>query len=216
LVGGLLVFLGPPGCGKGTQARLLSKLEGWKIFAPGEILRREIACQSDLGRCVSNDLKNGQLASGNIVIGMLHRWVDDCGCILDGFPRDLSQAHALNELVESKNFKKKMMVLDFIVPEKILLERLKERRLCSACDASLAPSQARCNFCGSCNGRTYCREDDLHDSVIATRLTVFAEVVEKLRDFYKKQNIYHSIDATLSPDSILSNIRACVKNRNLI
>ena len=161
-----LLFLGPPGAGKGTQAGLMSESSQYLHLSTGELLRKEVDLQTNLGNQVKEIINSGKLVEDELVLEIVKKNLlgKNKGWILDGFPRNISQANSLNQVLENIN-QALEMVFYLDVNEDILVKRLLGR------------------------GRT----DDNEDS-IRTRLNIYKETTEPLIDFYKERNILEKID----------------------
>jgi len=196
-----LIFVGPPGAGKGTQARDLAG--EWHVpqIATGEMLREAVAAGTPLGREAKRIMESGALVPDNVMIGLIAerlRQPDAAnGFILDGFPRTIAQAEALDRLLKDLG-QKLDGVLFFEVTEPELLRRLTGRRLCRQCQTAFhvaSAPPAREGICDRCGGELYQRDDDKAETV-AERLRVYARDTAPLIDFYAAQGKLRGIDAT--------------------
>lgn len=191
-----LILLGPPGGGKGTQAKMLVDKYGIPQISTGDLVRAEIASGSDLGKKVKSFSDSGGLVPDDVIVSiLLNRLKDkDCdkGFILDGFPRTVGQAEALGKALEAQN-SPLSGVIAVAVPEKDLIERLTGRRICKACSSSFhikfsAPKKE--NVCDRCNGELYQRKDDTFE-VISNRLKVYNDQTVPVVEYYgRKKNLY--------------------------
>lgn len=207
-----LIFFGPPGAGKGTQAALLSKKLGIPTVSTGNIIREEIAAETELGQIAEKAIAEGKLVSDEIVINIIkHRLAKpDCaeGFILDGFPRTVAQAEGLYEMgiIIDK-------VIDIEVADGELVSRLGGRRVCLKCGATyhLAnnPSPAGEN-CGVCGEPLSVRKDD-REEIIRERLAVFHEQTEPLEAYYRQKGILCPVDGSMPIDDIESSITDIVR-----
>lgn len=202
-----LVFLGPPGSGKGTQASILSRKFLIPQISTGDMLRSEVEACSDLGAKVSLVLQSGGLVDDDIVFKILLKRIkkNDCskGFILDGFPRSLSQAVLLDEVLE-KEAKKLSLIFNFEINQREILQRLLGRFSCKECKAvynkffSKTKLDGVCDFCGS---KVFDYRTDDDESIIRNRLRIYEESIGALVDFYKKRNgLLVSIDAASSKE----------------
>lgn len=213
----MLIFLGGPGSGKGTQARFLSKFDNFKIFSVGELLRLEISEKTDIGKKIEQTINQGEFASTAIIMDLFKKHVNQERVILDGFPRNLEQANALENFFTENNFfdEKKLLVIDFLVSNELLTNRLMHRKICKICDASLQENESVCSFCGNETNESYKRSDD-NDLVIKKRIKKFKDETFVLKEFYKKKKLYEAIDAEADPKLVYNQIRSCIVARNLL
>ncbi len=204
----ILVLLGPPGSGKGTQSANLSEVLNIPAISTGEILRRECQSGSELGRTVQAIITAGQLVSDDLMNQVIASRIreDDCGagCILDGYPRTVSQAHFLNELLNKYGIPQPT-VLDFAVSTKEIVTRLSRRRQCGKCGkifaASLGVGLFRCDLDGSPLTQ---RADD-HPRAIRARLKLYRQNARDLHRYYRRRD-YHRIDAARGTDEVLGEV----------
>lgn len=190
-----IVLLGPPGCGKGTQAALLSKECGIPHIAAGDLLREAVASETALGKRAKAYMDAGELVPDDLVVAMMKDRLDEedtrKGYILDGFPRTLRQA----ELMEG--FAPLDAAVCLMVPEEVLLERFAGRRVCSKCEAVYHVTgnpPAVEDVCDACGGDLDTREDD-REEVVRTRLKVYREQTEPLLARYRQASMLIEVDA---------------------
>ncbi len=200
-----LVFLGPPGAGKGTLSDPLMKAEELAHISTGDILRAEIKNGTELGMSAKSYMDAGKLVPDEIVAGMVAKRLasDDCkgGFILDGFPRTVPQAELLDEAMKKIGMNLDAVVL-FDAPEELLLQRLTARLTCRACGASFnkifsKPKQE--GVCDSCGGELYQRSDDSLETA-QNRLKVYNEQTAPLVKFYEEKQMLSKIDSSLPKD----------------
>lgn len=182
-----LILLGPPGCGKGTQAAFIKARYNIPSISTGDMIREQVRSGSELGKQVKACLDAGTLVSDELVIRIVEARLkaDDCknGYILDGFPRTVAQAQALNDMgvVIDK-------VVDITLPDETIIDRISGRRVCPACGASYhvtsIPSADNVH-CDKCGAELIHRSDD-QPEVVAKRLVEYREKTAPLTDFYKK------------------------------
>ncbi len=182
-----LILLGAPGAGKGTQAEVISEALGIPQISTGNILREAVKNGTEFGLKAKTAMESGALVSDEVVIGILKDRIaeDDCknGFILDGFPRTVPQAEALEQM--GVNIDK---VIEISVPDETIQKRLSGRRVCEKCGASyhteFKPTKIE-GTCDKCGGAIVIRKDDQPETVIE-RLNVYHEQTAPLKDFYAK------------------------------
>ncbi len=207
----LIILLGPPGAGKGTQAERIVKERPLAYIATGDILRNAVKAETALGRKAKQYMDQGQLVPDELVVEIVkERLTDpDCakGALLDGFPRTVNQAVFLEQVLPSVGFGIDR-VLSIEVAEKELIERLTGRRVCSDCGASyhlkFKPPQVR-NVCDQCGGDLFQRDDDSLETV-EERLQVYKNQTEPLVNFYLDKNLLDRIDGNLDIDQVFEQI----------
>ena len=207
-----LIFLGPPGAGKGTQSRELASEWGVPQVATGEMLREAVAAGTPLGREAKRIMDTGALVPDDVMIGLIAerlRQPDAAGgFILDGFPRTIAQAEALERLLKGLGHTLDA-VLYFEVAEPELVRRLTGRRLCRQCQTAFhlvsAPPR-RAGVCDRCGGQLYQREDD-GEATVRHRLQVYAQQTSPLLDYYRQRGQLVSIKAEGAIDAIRDAIR---------
>lgn len=206
-----LVMLGPPGAGKGTQASRLAKLHGIPHISTGDILREAVQSESGLGRQAKAIMDSGQLVSDEIVIGIVRERLEcndtDNGFLLDGFPRTVNQAEALDGLLEGQD---PLVVVDLHVEDGELVRRLSMRRVCGSCGAIFGVLQGEgLVCCESCGGSLEQRSDD-QEVVVRERLAVYRHKTRPLVDFYRKRPTFCSVDGAQSEAVVAAAIAASV------
>ncbi len=209
-----LILFGAPGAGKGTQSEFLIKRLGMTQISTGDLFRAAIKGQTDLGKKAQEYMDKGQLVPDSIVIGMveevLQKGVKDI--ILDGFPRTVAQAQALDELLLKMNLSiGKAIFLE--VPMKILMDRLTGRRVCKNCGAVYhivsKPTKME-GKCDSCGGEVVQRNDDKAE-VIETRLKTYEEFTSPLKEFYKKVGKFIEVDGNRGTEEVYQEIEKIIK-----
>ncbi len=196
----LMVF-GAPGAGKGTQAKFLVEKYNIPQISTGDMLRAAIAQKSAMGMEAKKYMDNGELVPDSAIIGIIKERLekDDCqnGFILDGFPRTLAQAQALDVLMKESG-KELDFVLSFDVPDSLIIERIAGRRVCPKCGASyhieFNPPKTK-GICDACGAELITREDDNADTV-KNRLLNYHKQTAPLIDFYKKMGVFAQIDGS--------------------
>ena len=194
-----LIFIGPPGVGKGTQATLIKGHFDILHLSTGDILREEIAQQSTVGIKAKSFMDRGYLVPDNILLEMMEKQLQqpdsENGYILDGFPRTIPQAEGLDDILERTN-----QVLDAVVSIELdtdtIVKRLSGRRSCKQCDSIInllfnpPKTEGRCDIC---SGELVQRSDD-KDEVVLNRLTVYNEQTAPLLDYYTNKGLIITID----------------------
>ena len=206
-----LILLGPPGAGKGTQAKLLTVRLGAPQISTGDILRQAVADGTELGREAKSFMDRGALVPDDVVIGIIEERLrkPDCakGYLLDGFPRTLRQAQALSQTLTALHASLDR-VLSVEVPEEELVKRLAGRRVCRGCgqmyhvDANPARQPGVCDRCGEA---LYQRDDDKEET-IRHRLRVYQEQTEPLVAYYGKLGLLARIDGRGKIEEIFTRI----------
>lgn len=194
-----VVLLGPPGAGKGTQAKLLQDLYGAAQISTGDILRKAVADKTPLGQQAAEFINSGALVPDGVIVNLVGERLKepDCakGFLLDGFPRTIPQAESLDAMLKQAGLSLNS-VLSVQVPEAIIVERLAGRRTCRQCGAMChakfdPPRQA--GICDRCGGALYQRDDD-KEQTIANRLKVYERQTAPLVDYYRERGLLKSID----------------------
>ncbi len=182
-----IIFLGAPGAGKGTQAEIVAEKFGIPTVSTGNIIREALKNGTEMGLKAKSFIEAGQLVPDEVVIGIIKERLakDDCknGFILDGFPRTIPQAEALDAMGISID-----KVVDIEVPDENIMERMTGRRVCGTCGASyhlMFKKPLKDGICDSCGGELVQRKDDAPETV-SDRLKVYHEQTEPLKDFYEK------------------------------
>ncbi len=200
-----LIFLGSPGSGKGTLAKLLSSVLGVPHISPGDILREEVKQNSELGQMALPIMKRGELVLDEIILKMMKKRITqtDClgGFILDGFPRNQAQAVGLDEMLVSLN-RSLNWALEFEVSDECALKRLGGRRICSVCGADFnlyTKPPKKQDICDICGGKLLQRADDT-DEVILNRLKVYRQETLPLEEYYQRQGKLIRINGELEAE----------------
>lgn len=207
-----LILLGAPGAGKGTVAKLLTKMDGSVQISTGDILRGAVAAGTELGKQAQAAMKAGDLVSDDLIMGIMEERLkeDDCkaGYLLDGFPRTIPQAEALKVLLE-KMGEKLDFAVNISVPTEVILDRLTTRRTCEGCgeiyNVKSNPPKAE-GVCDKCGGAVTQREDETEEA-ISNRLNVYNDQTAPLIGFYENEGMLLTVDAT-SSDAVIDAITA--------
>lgn len=211
-----LILLGPPGAGKGTQAKMLKEKFGIPQISTGDILRQAVKDNTELGIQAKSFMDVGQLVPDEVVIGLIKERIrrDDCeaGFILDGFPRTIVQAEKLSETLTEMG-----LAIDTVVNLEVnaeeVISRLAGRSTCPDCggmfhEESRPPKVA--GVCDGCGGTLAQREDDNAETILK-RLDVYQESTAPLKQFYRKQGNLKTVEARGSVEEIFSRVLEMVK-----
>lgn len=202
-----IVFLGPPGSGKGTQAESLAKEFGLKLIVMGDMLRKEIKTESMLGKKVKSYVEKGALVPDELVIELLkNHLINNGSFILDGFPRTIRQAELLDKTVKIDK------VVYFKCPSETILERLSSRRICPECNKvyNLLTNKPKDDeICDDCKAKLLQRKDD-EKSVIQKRIEVYNKETLPVVGFYQKKSIIEEIDANNNIKEIYSKLKCLI------
>lgn len=212
----MIVFLGPPGAGKGTQADTVSKAKKVPHISSGNLLRESVLGGTEIGSKAQYYIEKGLLVPDEIVVDIIKDRIvkDDCknGFVLDGFPRTLAQAKVLDGVLK-KIGSKIDIVFYFAVSKDSVVLRLSGRLICSSCGANyhvhFVPPQ-RSGFCDKCGGKLCQRSDDKKETVLE-RLRVYHEQTEGLIDYYKKNGILKEVSSDKNIDDVTRDILFSVK-----
>lgn len=189
-----MIFLGAPGAGKGTQAEIVSEKYSLPAISTGAIIREAIKNQTEMGKAAKSYTESGALVPDEVVIGIIKERLamDDCknGFILDGFPRTVPQAEALDNMGVKID-----LVINIDVPDEKIVERMSGRRVCSRCGSSYHtiynPSQ-KGDVCEKCENELQIRKDDAPE-VVLSRLKTYHEQTEPLIEFYSKLGVLETV-----------------------
>lgn len=202
-----VVFLGPPGGGKGTQARFLEGRYGACQVSTGDILRKAVRDQTPLGKQAAEYLDKGELVPDDVMLslvaGRLREETCKRGFILDGFPRTIAQADGLEAILRDMGSRLDCVFL-IQVPRDVVIQRLAGRRSCKRCGTlyhvAFNPPN-RGGFCDRCNGELFQREDD-REETIAARIYIYETQTAPLIDYYRKQGLLKEINGLGSVEGI--------------
>lgn len=204
-----LMFLGPPGAGKGTQAARIAVKMGIAHISTGDMLREEVKNSTPLGKKAREYIDAGEYVPDAVIISMVKERISkpdaEKGFILDGFPRTQAQAEAL------EGFTSLDAVINVNVSDDKLMHRICGRRVCRACSSTYHESMLEnLNICPKCKGTLYVRDDDKEETV-KVRISVYKEKTQPLIDYYIKKGILHDIDGSGGIDDITDRIIAALK-----
>lgn len=207
-----LILLGPPGAGKGTQASSIVAEYGITHISTGDIFRHNIKNETELGKKVKAYLDKGQLVPDELTIDLVWDRLskDDCknGFLLDGFPRTINQAEALQKGLKERGLKLDK-VINIDVDKNILVKRLSGRRVCKDCGETYhienKPTH-KDGICDKCNGEVIQRKDD-NEQTVLDRIEVYEKQTFPLIDFYTKLGLILTVDGTLPIEDVFSQIK---------
>ena len=201
-----ILLVGPPACGKGTQAKKLSKLLGLPILGTGNLLRQAIQDGTELGNQAKEYLAKGLYVPDELIQSLVEDWCaeNSDGWILDGFPRTIEQAEFIEK---SPKINKPELVFGFEVPVPELEKRINSRRQCDQCDLVTSTLVHQGEICPSpeCNGRLYARNDDVLDS-FRVRHSQYKNLTQPVIEFYQGQGVLCKVDGTQTPDEVFTNV----------
>ncbi len=208
----ILILLGPPGAGKGTQAARI--LDEYKIahLSTGDMLRGAIAAGTEVGKQAKGVMDAGKLVSDDIIIRLVEERTDEADCangfLLDGFPRTVAQAEALDELLARKGLKLDA-VIEFAVDDNALIGRISGRYSCAHCgagyhDSFQKPKQE--GVCDKCGGTEFKRRSDDNADAVRTRLTSYHNETAPLLPYYRDKGVLRTVDGMADIDKVSSQI----------
>ena len=206
-----LLMLGPPGAGKGTQAERFARARGIPRISTGDILREAVHAGTEIGGRAKAIMDRGELVGDDEMIGIvrarLEREDAQSGFVLDGFPRTVAQASALDGIMAGRD---PLIVLDIVVPETELLRRLGGRLICRDCgmNAAIAAQQSTCVQCG---GKLEQRADDT-DTVVLERLKVYHRQSEPLVEYYRVRPTFRSINGAQAPERVAADLATAIES----
>jgi adenylate kinase len=212
-----IVLFGPPGCGKGTQAKRLQASTGLVQLSTGDMLRAAIASGSDVGNRVKDVMAAGNLVDDETVIAMLSVRIDapDCekGFILDGFPRTVAQAEALDTLLEGKGIELNAVV-EMTVNDEALIKRISGRYSCGNCGAGYHDTFKKPEtegICDECGGDKFDRRADDNAESVRIRLEAYRNLSAPLLPYYRDRGKLNAVDGMLDMDEVEKEIKAVIK-----
>ena len=211
-----IVLLGPPGCGKGTQARRIEDRFGLVQLSTGDMLRAAVEQDGELGRKVKKTINAGKLVPDDVMIKMIAERTaqPDCanGFVLDGFPRTVAQAEALDRMLDDRG-RKVDGVIQFTVDDGTLVDRIAGRFTCAKCGASYneqTQRPKRPGVCDKCGGTKFTRRADDKRETVSARLEAYYAQTEPLLPYYRRQGKLHTIDGMADVDEVTRQIEATI------
>ncbi len=208
-----VVLLGPPGAGKGTQGQRLARELGLKLLVTGDMLREAVSKGTELGLKAKEYMERGELVPDELILAMMREALEgERDFILDGFPRNLAQARALDEMLGEMGLSLTHAVL-FEVPDSEIIKRLTARRVCPKCKAVynlITNPPKEDDKCDRCGAQLVQRPDDTEE-VIRKRLAVYREQTEPLIDYYQAKGILKRVDGVGSLEEVYERLRAALR-----
>jgi adenylate kinase len=216
-----VIMLGPPGAGKGTQAERFARARGIPKISTGDMLREAVKAGTEIGLRAKAIMDRGELVSDDVMIGIvrdrLNRADARVGFVLDGFPRTVAQAAALDRLMEGRD---PLLVVDIAVPDAELVSRLAARLICEACGANadaldtaaeLSADTTEPLRCQRCGGRLKQRADDQED-VVRQRLAVYRRDTQPLIEYYRDRPTFWTIDGAKPPEKVAAELMSAIES----
>jgi len=214
-----VIMLGPPGAGKGTQAERFAHGRGIPKISTGDILRKAVEDGTEIGGLVKAIMGRGELVNDEVMTGIVRDRLEKAdarsGFVLDGFPRTVAQAVALDDMILDRG---SLLVIDIVVPETELVRRLAGRMICADCGAnageaaesgSLAGTKAHPGRCRRCGGALVQRADD-SNGVVRERLKVYHCQTEPLVEYYRRRPTFRSVNGAQPPDTVATDLETAV------
>jgi len=212
-----IILFGPPGAGKGTQAKRLE--EEYKIpqLSTGDMLRAAVKAGTDLGNKASKIMKEGGLIPDDIMIKMIEERISQADCkngfLLDGFPRTIAQAEALDSMLSGKN-KKIDAVIEIKVDDNALIERISNRFTCAKCGAGynkIFKSPKKDGVCDSCGSTDFLHRADDNAETVASRLKTYHEQTALILPYYKEKGLHKTVNGMAEIDEVTQEIKSLIK-----
>ena len=215
-----LILLGPPGAGKGTQAKLLEECHGLKQLSTGDMLRGAVAAGTELGKAAKAIMDRGDLVSDDIVVSIIAERLDKPdvknGFILDGFPRNAAQAEALDRMLEAKGLKLDA-VIEMKVDDEALVDRIAGRYTCAKCGKSYhdrfeQPSSA--GICDACGSTEFIRRPDDNEATVRSRLAIYHQQTAPLIAHYRAEGLLRSVDGMAGIENVTRQIERVLREKS--
>lgn len=213
-----IIFLGPPGSGKGTQAVDLAKFLAIPTISTGEALRKEVDAKSEIGIMAKTYMDSGKLVPDEVVVNIIKNRISNSDCdngfIVDGFPRNISQAIIFDDMMTSLG-KKVNAAINFIADDDVLIKRISGRFACKNCGAvynSYFKPTKKEGVCDNCGSDQFQSRSDDNEATVRERLKVYQETAMTLIGYYEKKNLIYSVDAVKSVPFIFEELKKIVQN----
>jgi adenylate kinase len=207
-----LILLGPPGGGKGTQAKRLQENKGLVQLSTGDMLRAAVASGSPIGLQAKAVMEAGKLVSDEIVVGIIADRIEQPdakkGFVLDGFPRTIAQAEALDALLKARG-RSIDAAIEVRVPDEFLVERITGRYTCAKCGTGYHEKFQRPKVegvCDKCGSREFVRRPDDNEQAVRTRLEAYHRQTAPLLPYYERRGVLHVVDGTQSIETVAARI----------
>lgn len=214
-----LIIFGPPGAGKGTQASRISGKHGLLHISTGDMLRAAVREGTELGRLAKSYMDKGELVPDDVVIGIIKERIAKAdskdGFILDGFPRTIPQANALDKMLDDEG-RKIEAIISIEVNDDEVVKRISGRRVCEKCAAMyhiIFDPAKNTGYCDKCDGKLYQRDDDSED-VVRNRLRVYRNQTAPLKEFYKKTGTLKGVPGIGTVEEVFGEIERILKTLN--
>ena len=206
-----IILMGPPGAGKGTQAKLIIAEHNLPHISTGDMFREAIKNKTPLGVLAAQYINDGHLVPDDVTIGLVKERLsqDDCanGYILDGFPRTIPQAEALEKLTKEIG-RSISAVINIDTPKAMLVERIGGRRVCKSCGTPyhIVTRKPKVDgVCDKCGGELIQRADD-NEEALSVRLEIYLKDTAPILEFYEKAGLLHTFDGTIGADNLMREI----------
>jgi adenylate kinase len=207
-----VIMLGAPGAGKGTQAERFARQRGLPKISTGDILRQGIKDNLPVAMIAKAKMDRGELVDDETMVAIVRERLKkpdtDAGFVLDGFPRTVSQAQALDSIIQERG-KGPLIVVDIDVPEADLVRRLAGRRICSKCGENAGPDDG--DACHRCGGQLISRADD-SEAVVRERLKVYHRATEPLVGFYRGRATFRTVNGAQTADAVARDLDATISD----
>ena len=212
-----MILLGPPGAGKGTQAQRIAERHGLVQLSTGDMLRAAVKAGTPTGKAADAIMKRGDLVPDDVVVGIIAERIDqpDCakGFILDGFPRTVAQAEALDVMLKGRGLKLDK-VIEMKVDDAALIERITGRYTCARCgagyhDSFLKPKQA--GVCDKCGGTEFTRRADDKAETVGARLEAFNRQTAPLLPYFRGRDVLRQVDGMAGIDAVTAEIEGVLR-----